>query len=237
MNQPEDNKTKPAAPDKSLSKKLVGITSQKLNWLLLGGLVLFIIVFLITTTEGLAFLGKKSQSMVNLKVQSQSGDEQLVNLQRSKEQVKKYAYFKDIAKTVIPNDKDQAEAVVQIYQFANQAGIALKSITFPTSTLGLSATTVTTQGAADSTSVTKAALSQAKPVSGVPGLYSLSLIVTSDGSSTLPPALMTTYPKMQSFLQQIENNRRTAQITDFNVIAADKSPMYFSLDLNIFIKP
>lgn len=237
MNQPAPNKPEAAAVDKKVSKKFAGLNSRKLNWLLLGSLCLLAIIFLAVAVEGLSVLGKKSQSMVNLKVQSQSADEQLVNLQRSKEQVKKYAYFKDVAKTVIPNDKDQAEAVVQIYQFANEAGIALKSITFPTSSLGLSAATVTTQDAAASSSVTKAALSQAKPVSGMPGLYSLSLIITSDGTSTLPPSLFTTYPKMQTFLQKIENNRRTAQITDVNVVAADKTPMYFTLDLNIFIKP
>jgi hypothetical protein len=237
MNQPAPNK--PAAPvaENKSSKKFAGLNSKKLNWLLLGSLGLLTIIFLVVAFEGLAVLSKKSQGMVNLKVQSQSADEQLVNLQRSKEQVKKYSYFKDVAKTVIPNDKDQAEAVVQIYQFANEAGLALKSISFPSSTLGLSVATVTTQSAAASTSVTQAALSQAKPVSGIPGLYSLSLVITSDGTPTLPLSLMTTYPKMQSFIQQIENNRRTAQITDVNVVVPDNSPMYFSLDLNIFIKP
>lgn len=233
---PKSAPATPAAKQSPANSKL-NISSQKLSWLLTGALILCIILFFAAVFEGLSVLGSKSQSMVDLKVQAQSGDDQLSNLQVSKQQVKKYAFFKDVAKTVIPNDKNQAEAVVEIYKFASQSGIALKSIAFSNSTLGLSATTATSQQAATSSSLTKAVLSQAKPVSGIPGLYSLLIIVTSDNNSKLPTSLQTTYPKMHDFLQRIENNRRTAQITDIKVTVPEGQPMYFTMELNIFIKP
>jgi hypothetical protein len=134
---------------------------------------------------------------------------------------------------------------VEINQIASEAGISLQSITFPTSTLGL-----TTSGLdATSTSSTKAALSQAKPVSGIAGLYSLELTVEPASNTNLPLNQQVTYEKMLDFLNRIENNRHTAQIEQVNITpptngtstSTSTSPtnnaFNFSLVINIFIKP
>lgn len=192
-------------------------------------------------------MGKESQKMVGLKVASQAADAQLANLEQAKKQVEKYSYFKQIAQTVIPNDKDQATAIAEINKMANQSAIKLQSITFPASTLGLGLTTGTTNSTSttqqDASSASKSkAVSQSLPVIGVPGLYSLALTITPESDDKTPPKLVVTYPKILKFLGLIENNRHTAQITDVeispaNVANNDGSILTFSVTTNIFIKP
>jgi cell division protein FtsB len=215
------------------------LNSKNIRLMLMGGLALSIVVFLAIAYFGLSVLSGKSQSMVNLKAQSQAAENELASLEQTKKQVQKYAYFKDVAKTVIPNDKDQAAAVLEISQMANDTGINLQSITFPASTLGLSAATTTTQDATSS-SAKSTAITQAKPVTGIPGLYSLELTITPDTSNNLPPDRQVTYAKMLDFLNRIENNRHTAQITQVTIdtgVGGNPNALGFNLVVNIFIKP
>jgi hypothetical protein len=230
------------APTPPKVKRQFKLDSKNLRLMLFGTLGLSAILFAAILLLGLSLLGKESQSMVNLKVQSQTADAQLSNLQQAKKQVEQYSYFKDVAKTVIPNDKDQAAAVVEINDMAQQSGINIQSITFPASNLGLTTSTVSssTQDATKSSS-TANAISQATPVSGIPGLYSLALTITPD-SSTTSPSKVITYAKMLDFLRRIENNRHTAQITDVNISPAGTTGttsgfLTFTLTINIFIKP
>ncbi len=212
------------------------LNNKLLHWILLGALGLSIIVFLVVMFQGISLLSSKSSKLVDMRVQSQTADAQLSNLVQTKKDVEKYSYFKSVAATVIPNDKNQAEAILEINQMASQAGIALLSITFPTSTLGGTATTSTANAATSSSS---RAISQATAVSGIAGLYSLQLTITTDNSKTLPAAQVATYPKILNFLNQIENNRRTAQITDVSIQPSADNPSSLSLTLiiNIFMKP
>jgi hypothetical protein len=212
------------------------LDSKNLRLIFIGSIALCVISFLAISFLGLSVLANKSTALVNLKAQSQTSNIQLSNLEESKKEIEKYAYFKTVAKTVIPSDKNQAEAVLEIFQIANASGIAIQSITFPASTLGL--TTTLAQQDATSTSSTKSAITQAKPVSGIPGLYSLELTITPQSGTTAAPAQQITYSKMLAFLKGIENNRRTAQITQVDIQPADNNQsLSFTLTVNIFIKP
>ncbi|MBX4197031.1 type 4a pilus biogenesis protein PilO [Candidatus Saccharibacteria bacterium] len=217
---------------------MIKLDSKRLRLLLLGVLALSIVGFFGVMLAGLSTLGSESKKMVDLRVQSETADAQLSNLEQTKKDIEKYSYFKDVAKTVIPNDKDQAQAVLEINQMASQSGISIQSITFPASTLGLRTTTTPTQQDATSASSSSAAISQAKPVTGIPGLYSLELIITPESSNTAAPSKQVTYDKMLSFLHRIENNRHTAQITQVTIQPANgKTSLTFTLTINIFIKP
>ena len=217
----------------------MSLNSRRLRLVLIGGLLLSVVAFLAIAFFGLGLLSTKSQKIVDLKVQTETADAQLANLESSKKQIEKYSYFKDVAKTVIPSDKDQAESVLEIFQMADASGIAIQSITFPASTLGLTTSTTTaTQQDATSSSSTRSALSQAKPVTGIPGLYSLELTITPDYGNTVPADKQITYDKMLAFLNRIENNRHTAQITQVNIQPpTNNQSLSFSLTVNIFIKP
>lgn len=202
--------------------------------LILGGLLgLLCLTFLVVTFKGISLLEKKSNDMVQLKAQSQKAQSQLNNLQIAKKEVQKYSYFKTVASNVIPSDKDQAQAILEIYQIASQAGIALQSVTFPASTLGVSGTESATGSGAS-----QAAVTQAKPVTGIPGLYSLELTITPQVGNNVPVNQQVTYAKMLDFFKRIENNRRTAQITRIDIQPAQgNSGLSFVLTINIFIKP
>lgn len=208
-----------------------------MHLVLLAVVGLSVIIFIGVMVEGLSMLSSKSRQLVDLKVKSATVNAQLSNLVQTKKDVEKYSFFKSVAQTVIPSDKDQAEAVLELNQMAAQAGIVLQSIAFPASNLGTSAAATSTTTTPSTTS-TSNIISQAKPVQGIPGLYSLQLTITVDSSSTLPAVQQATYAKMLDFLNRLENNRRTAQITQVLVQpATDTTAFSFSLETNVFIKP
>jgi hypothetical protein len=222
------------------------MSAQRLRLILLGLLGLGALVFLVTASFGMSKLSAESQDMVDLKKQSQLLDAQLDSLSSAKKDIQQYSYFKDVAKTVIPSDKDQAQAVLDISQFANQSGFLIGTMTFPISTLAKSAagstptsTGTTSTNAASATS--SQVISQAKPVSGISGLYSIELTVTPQTGCDLPPSKAVTYAKMLNFMQKIERNRRTAQISSVTVepVVNQQCGVQFNFNLavNIFLKP
>lgn len=185
-------------------------------------------------------LSAKSQKLVDMKQESKIADAQLASLAQSKKEVEKYAYFNSVAKTVLPSDKNQAQAVLDIFQIANESGISLQSITFPASSLGSKPASSSTNDAATASS--QSAVSQAKPVEGINGLYSLELTITPQSGLGVADSLKPTYPKLIDFLGRIENNRRTAQISQVNIqpqtTASGPSPFInFTMTINIFMKP
>jgi ABC-type transport system involved in multi-copper enzyme maturation permease subunit len=216
------------------------MNSKKFRLILIGIFALSVIGFAGTCFLGLSLLKSKSAQMVDLKLKNKTAEAQLSNLEISKQDIEKYSYFKEVAKTVIPDDKDQAQAVLEIFQMAQASGIGIQSITFPSSNLGAktvapSATAGSTAPAAVDSAPTKA-ISQAAPVSGIPGLYSVQLTISPLSGSQLPPSQQVTYAKMLDFLSRIENNRRTAQITQVNIQPGNGQQLNFSLTVNIFIK-
>lgn len=216
------------------------MSQSRVRLVLLGtlggaGLVFFIIVF-----GGLGILSAKTQKLIELEQQSKIADAQSSNLAASKKQVEQYAYFNDIAKTVLPSDKDQAQAVLDIFSLADQSGIAIASVTFPASSLGTKAAAPASSDAA--TAPPARAISQAKPVEDIGGLYSLELTISPQTGPGVPDAKRVTYPKLLDFLGRIEHNRRTAQITQVNIVpqGTDSGPsqfVNFTMTINIFIKP
>lgn len=230
---------KPAPPAPPVQKRHFELNSKNMRLLLIAGLIMLVALFIAVMFLGLSVLSSKSHSLVNLKAQSQADDKELLNLEQAKKDVAKYSYFKVVAKSVIPNDKDQAEAVSEIFQFAQQAGIRIQNITFPTSSLGLSTAALGTTQDATAPASASTAITQAKPVTGVSGLYSLELTISPQTGNDVPSSLQVTYPKILSFLKSIEDNRRTAQITQVIIqppSSADQS-LSFTLTTNIFIKP
>lgn len=215
------------------------LDSKNLRLILLGSLCCGIILFFIVLFLGLSFLSSQSRKMVNLKAQSQTDDALLSNLEETKKQVEKYSYFKTVAQEVIPNDKDQAAAILEINQIAAKAGIAISSITFPASSLGLNTALGASSGTASaSSSSSKAIISQAQPVTGIPGLYSLQMTIVPLIGNGVPDALTVNYDKMIKFLQGIENNQRTAQITAVSIAPGGNQQGFgFNLTINVFIKP
>lgn len=209
--------------------------------ILLSALAATAALFLVVALLGLSLLSAQSKKLVDLKQRTKIADAQSSSLAAAKKQVEQYAYFNNVAKTVLPSDKDQAQAVLDIVSLANQAGISIASVTFPASSLGTKpAAPASGNNAATSSSQT--AISQAKPVQGISGLYSLELTILPQTGAAVPDDHKVTYPKLLDFLSRIERNRRTAQITQVNIQPqnTENGPsqfINFTMTINIFIKP
>lgn len=179
-------------------------------------------------------LGSKSGRLSELKLESSVLDEQQNSLTIAKKDIDTYSDLEEIAKTVVPQDKDQAAAVREIVNIAASHGIRLASISFPASTLGQTQAPATATSADGTTTpVVKSPVTQVQPVEGIPGVYSLQITVQQDTTSP------TTYDNFIGFLSDLEHNRRTAQVSNVTVQpdSGDRSLLTFNLTLNSYIKP
>jgi hypothetical protein len=184
-------------------------------------------------------LKKQSDKLMALKLENRVLDEQQAALTRANKDVVKYAELEKIAKSIVPQDKNQAQTVLELINIAKESGIPISSISFPTSTLGRtttppSASTGTTSGSAATTTPapTTPSVTQVTPVTGMAGVYQMEVTVQS-GSTPV------SYNDFITFLSKLENNRRTAQVSNLTITPSPKdiNKVTFTLGINVFIKP
>lgn len=201
--------------------------------------------FLMLATIGLSALGiigalyignkmlvARSSELTELKAVNEILDDQEVSLVKAKQDIKKYKNLEELTQTIVPRDKDQARAVREIVALAQESGVPIKSIVFPSSNLGSKAKE--TAKAPDSTEEKKPdPISQAKPLKDIKGVYSL--------EATITPSSEVNYYQFIDFLSKLEKNRRTAQVTSIKIDPKSSSrnnpQITFSLTINIFLKP
>jgi hypothetical protein len=210
------------------------MNSKRVFYLMVGCLVLLVAGTVGSTYLASSMLASKAKSLSDLKVQDAVLTEEQTRLIKAKSDVAKYAPLEAIARSVVPQDKDQAETAREIVKIASDSGIQLSSITFPTSNLGAgplggaaaSGTTVAPSAAASN-------LTQLTPVKGTAGLYVMPITLTQDTSSPV------TYSKFIDFLSRLEQNRRTALVTSvvLQPSSIDRNQLSFTLTLNKYIKP
>lgn len=200
------------------------MTAKKVNLGLIAVVAILCLGLLIGAKIAVGTLATKSNHLVNQQLTQISLNNEQSELTNAKQDIKRYAPLADVAKTIVPQDKSQAEAVREIVNIASASGISLSGITFPKSDLG-------TPLAKPTNSTIN--LSQLTPVAGLSGVYELPITITSDINQ---PA---SYSQFISFLQQLENNRRTAQVTNIMLNPNPKNPseLTFTLSINEYIKP
>jgi len=211
------------------------VSSKRLYFGLLA-LIGLLFIGLLAGTYGInSVLTSRANKLTGLKANSQALTQQQQALKTAEEYVNKYSGLAQLAKVVVPQDKNQAEAVRELVNIAAANGIVLASLTFPTSSLGatvpsstgaVSTTPVTTQGAT-------ANLSQLTQVKGIPGVYQLPITVVVDNNN---PAQ---YSQLISFLTALEHNRRTSQVTSISLqpTVSDPNLLTFTLTISEYIKP
>lgn len=217
------------------------MNSKKVFFGMLGLLVL-----LVGGAIGLVFLGdtmlkKESNKLVEQRLESRLLDEQQAALVRANREIEGYEELEKTVKAVVPQDKDQARAVREIIKIAGRSGITISSIDFPSSSLGTkpvkSGGNQNPDGSAESKSPEpkSSPVSQATPVEGVNGVYSLEMNIVPAANRPI------SYYKFLEFLGRLENNRRTAQVTSVRIQPVGDSntnpSVTFSLTINIFVKP
>jgi hypothetical protein len=199
------------------------MNSKKLSGILTVLLVLLAAGLLTSVYAANAILSGKSGELVDLKAAKQAKEEQETQLAEAKKDIVAYAGLNEIAKSVVPQDKDQAKTVSEIVNLASQSGIPrLSSVAFPPSTLGGTKQVKTPQG-----------LTQVAPVKGLAGVYNLQITVTQSNTDPVP------YSSFIAFLAKLERNRRTSQVSSINVQPDPKAPdrVSFTLVIDKFIKP
>jgi hypothetical protein len=193
--------------------------SKKLNYLLFAATAVLALALIGSGAVANMILTSKSTQLSKLKAESLVTSELQNVIKKDKADIAKYNDLNEIAKSVVPQDKDQAQTVSEIVNIANDSGIAkISSITFPASTLG---------------GVGTGLLTQVTVVPGIPGVYILPITITQDASAAI------SYSKFITFLQKLENNRRTAQVTSINIQPDGQNPnnISFTLTVNEYIKP
>lgn len=216
------------------------MTSKKVFYILLGGLAASICLVIVGVVLGDMYLHKQTNKLVDLKLQNKVIEEQQSSLIQAKKDIEKYDELDKIAKQIIPQDKDQAKATREILNIADASGIKLASISYPASTLGqapVKATTDTSSGGSGTTTPTtpsaSASITQVKPVDGLQNVYQYDITVVSDTDAPV------SYSKLMTFLQKLEQNRRTAQVTQI-IIQPDsqnRNMLNFNLTLTLYVKP
>jgi len=168
-------------------------------------------------------MSSRAAELSKLRADSATLDELQLSITKDKQDIVKYTELNEIAKAIVPQDKDQSATVREIVSLAAQSGITkLTSITFPTSTLGVT-------GAASA----NPDLTQLTPVKDISGVYELQIIVTQSATDSVP------YSQFVNFLSKLEQNRRTALVNGITITPDTSNPgrVSFTLNLTQFIKP
>ncbi len=209
------------------------MTNKRLYFLLIGVLVLLFTGLLAGTYGANQLLSTQATKLTDLKAKSLASTQEQASLLKAKEEVKTYAGLQKIAKSIVPEDKDQAAAVREIVNIAASNGISLGSISFPSSSLGSIVAGAGASTSGSGTRVAAAAPSQLQPVKAISGVYQL--LITVQGDSTQP----VTYRQFVNFLSALEHNRRTAQVSSITIAPKvdNHNVLTFSLSLNEYIKP
>lgn len=200
--------------------------AKQLYFVLLASLVLVGAGFFGVAYGANSLMSTQAAKLSKARADSAALDSLQVSLAKNKQDIAKYSDLNKIAETIVPQDKDQAEAVREIVNLAAQSGISkLSSITFPSSTLGAIG-----PGAA---TTRNSNLTQLTPVKGMSGVYNLQIVVSQTSGSEV------TYNQLINFLTKLEQNRRTAQVSSINVQPKAESPnlVAFTLTIDEYIKP
>jgi hypothetical protein len=199
---------------------------KRMNWAMMGLNVVLLLAIVGVVFMGDSILKKQSNEIVAKKLEAAVLDKEQIALSQAKQDLERYAELKEIASQIVPQEKDQALTTRQIITLADKAGVKIGSVGFPSSSLGNNAKGTTPSAASG-------AISQAKPVAGINGLLALDIVVSSD--NTRP----STYNQLVTFLASLENNRRTAQVSQISIQPDGKDPskLNFNLTLTVYIKP
>jgi hypothetical protein len=196
------------------------MNAKRTYFLLIGCICLALAVLFGGVYGATTLLQQSAKQLVDAKTHNAILAEKQTQLTKAKADIVKYQSLGDIAKNIVPQDKDQAETVREIVTVAGNTGLKLGSITFPASTLG-------------GTGAAAAKPSQLVPVKNISGVYSLDITVQADTASPI------TFSRFVSFLDALEHNRRTALVKGVSITpdAANPSLLTFTLNISEYVKP
>ncbi|MBI1857108.1 hypothetical protein HY003_02865 [Candidatus Saccharibacteria bacterium] len=218
--------------------KSINFNAKFLFFVMIGVIVLLASLTVASVVFGDKLLQKKTDQLVSLKLDSKSLDAQQRTLIQAKKDIEKYSDLEKTATAIVPQEKDQAKTVREIIKIAQESNITISNISFPSSTLGQQnkkstpPTGATTTPNTTPTKSTTPPTTQVKPVEGINGVYQLEINVQTDSNSPVQ------YQSLLNFLNKLEQNRRTAQVTNISIQphSKDRNLVIFSFSVNVYIK-
>ncbi len=203
---------------------------------MVGVVSLLVILGLGVTYGGYKMVIKQGDELEKAKLESKVADEKQKLLDQAIKDIAEYKDLELITKAIVPQEKDQAKTVLEIVELAKKSGINIQSVQFPASELGqvtkkskASSGPSLARGGSSSTS----GLTQLTEVEGLKGVYEMTITITADPEQNI------TYDQLLDYLRRLENNRRTAQVSNISITPNVGNPDYvsFSLNLKSFVKP
>lgn len=192
------------------------MTPKRLSYVLTGCLVFLAILAIAGAVAGNGMLTSQNRKLTDLKLEKQVLEKQKEALVQAKSDLERYAELEQVAKQIVPQEKDQVRTVREIVGFANGAQIDIASIGFPGSELG------------EGTNVN---LTQLEPVEGLNNVYRMEISVD-NGSPAQFFGLI-------DFLRRLESNRRTSQVSSITITPNqdNRNLLQFNVTMNVYIKP
>ncbi len=198
------------------------MNSKRLFIVLVLSICLLSIASIASAYYGYQMLSDKTLELNDLKVKTSALEAQERSLIKAKEEIQQYALLEEVAKSIVPQEKDQARTVRELVAIADESGVNISGISFPTSNLGNAK-----PGATET-------VTQLKKVDGIPELQQLEIAVTIDNQID--------YPTLLNFLDRLEKNRRTSAISSIIITPTLDEPtnqylLQVSITLQVYIKP
>ncbi|MDZ7786461.1 MAG: hypothetical protein U5L95_05065 [Candidatus Saccharibacteria bacterium] len=191
------------------------MNSKRFHAVLLVVVLLLVVSGVASVYFGRSLLATKTSELDELKVKNTALEEQERSLAEAKKEIDEYKSLRAVAESIVPQEKDQARTIREIVSIAGQTGTSISSIAFPSSSLGEK----------DTTDINK---TQLESVPGIPGISQLELNVAIDNAIT--------YESLVSFLDGLENNRRTSAISSITITPQEEgSERLLKANLNILV--
>jgi hypothetical protein len=205
------------------------MSPRKVYYGLLGTLILVFVLAVGGTLYGTKTLKKTGDELLDLKLQHAVLDKEEASLAQAKKDVQQYSQLEKIARSIVPQEKDQARTVREIVSLANQSAVSLNAISFPESTLGRAPASAKK---GSNQPVAPAGTTQLTPVKGLSGVYAMPIAVESNKDRPV------SYAQLLGFLRRLEQNRRTSHVTDISISPTedDRTLVTFTLKVNVYIK-
>src|SRR5690348_7559256 len=116
------------------------MNAKKLYYVLLGCIGLSVLILLGGAFASNKILQAHSKTLLDAKTRNSVADAKQQQLIKQRADINKYKDLGEIARNIVPQDKDQAQTVRELVAIANANGVKLGTITFPSSTLGATGT-------------------------------------------------------------------------------------------------
>lgn len=193
------------------------MNSKRLYQALAVGLILMGLLSVASAYYGQKMLSERSSELNQLKVKTSALEQQERSLIQAKQEIEEYTLLESVARSIVPQEKDQARTIRELVTIAQSVGVNISGITFPSSELG-----------SEKSKTQDQSKTQLKKVDGIPGLSQLELTIAINESID--------YGTLINFLERLENNRRTSAISSIQIAPSDDE-FQIGLTILVYIKP